>query len=95
MPDYNLSQLSSRSFEQLLQALAAKVLGPGIGIFGDGPDGGREATFHGKVPYPSVADSWDGYGVLQVKFRQRSRAMSRNDGDWAVDPIEVRNQEIL
>ena len=87
MPDYNLSQLSSRSFEQLLQALAAKVLGPGIGIFGDGPDGGREATFHGKVPYPSVADSWDGYGVLQAKFLQRPRDVT-NDGQWAVDQLQ-------
>ena len=73
LTDYDLSQLSSRSFEQLLQALAAKVLGPGVGVFGDGPDGGREATFHGKVPYPYDDDSWEGYGVLQAKFRQRSR----------------------
>ena len=87
MTDYDLSQLSSRSFEQLLQALAAKVLGPGVGIFGDGPDGGREATFHGKVPYPFVDDSWDGYGVLQVKFRQRSGNVTQ-DGDWAVTQLK-------
>ena len=87
MSDYNLSQLSSRSFEHLLQALAAKVLGPGVGIFGDGPDGGREATFHGKVPYPFVDDSWDGYGVLQAKFRQRPRNVT-NDGSWAVQELK-------
>ena len=87
MTDYDLSQLSSRSFEQLLQALAAKVLGPGVGIFGDGPDGGREATFHGKVPYPSVTDSWDGYGVLQAKFLQRPRNVS-NDGRWALRQLK-------
>ena len=87
MPDYDLSRLSSRSFEQLLQALAAKVLGPGVGIFGDGPDGGREATFHGKVPYPFVGDSWDGYGVLQAKFRQRSGNVTQ-DGDWAVTQLK-------
>ena len=87
MPDYDLKQLSNRSFEHLLQALAAKVLGPGIGIFGDGPDGGREATFRGKVPYPSVADSWDGYGVLQAKFLQRPRDATY-DGQWAVDQLQ-------
>ena len=94
MTDYDLSQLSSRSFEQLLQALAAKVLGPGLGIFGDGPDGGREATFHGKVPYPFVDDSWDGYGVLQAKFRQRSGNVTQ-DGDWAVTQLKSEIKKYL
>ena len=94
MPDYDLAKLSSRCFEQLLQALAAKVLGPGIRIFGDGPDGGREATFEGKVPYPSVADSWDGYGVLQAKFRQRPRDIT-NDGQWAVEQLQSEIKKYL
>ena len=87
LTDYDPSQLSSRSFEQLLQALAAKVLGPGVGVFGDGPDGGREATFHGKVAYPNGDDNWDGYGVLQAKFRQRSGKV-KEDGDWAVTQLK-------
>ena len=82
MTAYDLSQLSSRTFEQLVQALAAKVLGPGVGIFGDGPDGGREATFQGKVPYPYTTDAWDGYGVIQAKFRQRTGNVTL-DGQWA------------
>ena len=53
MPDYDLSRLSSRSFEQLIQSLAIKVLGPGIVVFGDGPDGGREAIFERKLDYPT------------------------------------------
>ena len=87
MADYDLSQLSSRSFEHLLQALAAKVLGPGLSVFGDGPDGGREATFTGQVPYPFPGDNWDGYGVLQAKFRQRSGNVT-NDGDWALTQLK-------
>ena len=94
MADYDLSQLESRSFEQLLQSLAAKVLGPGVGIFGDGPDGGREATFHGKVPYPFVDDSWDGYGVLQVKFRKRSGNVTQ-DGAWAVTQLKSEIKKYL
>lgn len=88
LTDYDLSRLSSRSFEQLLQALAIKVLGPGLGIFGDGPDGGREATFHGKVPYPYIENSWDGYGVVQAKFRQRSGNV-KEDGDWVVTQLKA------
>ena len=66
MPDYNLSGLSTRSFEQLIQAIAVKEIGPGIIVFGDGPDGGREATFEEKIPYPSTENCWSGYGVVQA-----------------------------
>jgi hypothetical protein len=82
MADYNLSGLSPRSFEQLIQAIAIKVIGPGILIFGDGPDGGREATFEGLIPYPSKESPWDGYGIVQAKFRQFPQG-SEKDGKWA------------
>ena len=94
MADYDLSQLSSRSFEHLIQALAVKVLGPGVGIFGDGPDGAREATFDGRVPYPSTAEKWDGYGVVQAKFRQRS-GNATQDGDWAVAQLKSELNKYL
>lgn len=73
MTDFNLHGLADRSFEQLIQSLALKVIGPNVVVYGDGPDGGREATFDGKVSYPSAADRWEGYGVIQAKFLQRSR----------------------
>lgn len=49
MGDYNLTGLSTRSFEQLVQALCCRVLGAGTVVFGDGPDGGREATYTGRL----------------------------------------------
>ena len=87
MPDYDLSRLSSRSFEQLIQSLAIRVLGPGIVVFGDGPDGGREATFERKLNFPTPEDAWDGYGVVQAKFRQRLGGTQEN-GNWAVDQLK-------
>lgn len=71
--DYDLSRLGESEFEHLTQALAIKVLGPAIQVFGDGPDGGREATFRGNVnyPYPAVDGPWNGYGLVQAKFRGR------------------------
>ena len=87
MPDYDLYRLSSRSFEHLIQSLAIRLLGPGIVAFGDGPDGGREATFEGKVPFPNPVNSWDGYGVVQAKFRQRL-GDTKQDGNWAVDQLK-------
>lgn len=86
MPDYDLSRLSWRSFEQLIQALAVEILGPGTVIFGDGPDGGREAAYTGKVSFPSDAENWDGYIVVQAKFRQKEESTD-SDNTWLVGQI--------
>jgi hypothetical protein len=67
----DLSGLGPQGFERLSQALAACVLGPGVEVFGEGPDGGREATFRGRVPYPNPTEPWDGYGVLQAKYKAK------------------------
>lgn len=45
--DYDLNRLGPREFEHLVQALALKHLGNGVQVFGDGPDGSREAAFDG------------------------------------------------
>ena len=87
MPDYDLSRLSNRSFEQLVQSLAIRVLGPGVVVFGDGPDGGREATFEQQLSYPSAAEGWNGYGVVQAKYRTRS-GNTKQDGNWAVKQLK-------
>ncbi len=87
MADYDLSRLSPRSFEQLVQAIAAVVIGPGIVAFGDGPDGGREAVFDGRIPYPYDTDRWHGYGVVQAKYRQRAEGTGK-DADWALQELK-------
>ncbi|MFJ9408874.1 NACHT domain-containing protein [Streptomyces sp. NPDC101393] len=71
--DYDLTRLGTREFEHLTQALALRVFGAGVEVFGDGPDGGREAAFRGRTRYPAPdpEEPWDGYGVLQSKFRAR------------------------
>lgn len=90
--DYDFSRLSTRSFEQLIQALSFRLLGSGITIFGDGPDGGREATFEGVIPYPPSSEPfdngfWDGYGVIQAKFKQRPDGTGK-DTDWALKDLK-------
>lgn len=42
--DYDFSALGSRNFEHLSQAVAAKLVTRRLSVFGDGPDGGREAA---------------------------------------------------
>ncbi|MFE2561931.1 hypothetical protein ACFXGT_39195 [Streptomyces sp. NPDC059352] len=80
--DHNLSGLSTREFEHVSQALAQEILGSGVSVFGDGKDGGREATFEGRVPYPSELEAWDGYGVVQAKFRQRTDQQPQDAVSW-------------
>jgi hypothetical protein len=67
----DLTGLGPQGFERLCQALATYVLGRGIIVFGDGPDGGREAAFAGLRHYPARETPWPGHGVLQAKFKQR------------------------
>jgi hypothetical protein len=69
--DFPLEELSHRAFEQLTVALSLRVLGPGVEAFGSGPDGGREATFRGRVDWSKTnlddQGAWDGYIVIQAK----------------------------
>ncbi|MET9301994.1 hypothetical protein ABZX66_21980 [Micromonospora aurantiaca] len=78
--DYRLDALSTRTFEHLVQSLAFDAITNELTPFGDGPDGGREATFEGPTGYQVGNSVWQGYGVIQAKFRQR---LSPNDGAWA------------
>jgi hypothetical protein len=76
--DYQLHTLGTREFEHLTQALAVKVIGQMVSVFGDGPDAGREATWDGQAPALSGAGDWNGYGVLQAKFQARPSKPSDN-----------------
>ncbi|MFC4314890.1 NACHT domain-containing protein [Steroidobacter flavus] len=75
------------SFEQFIRVLALQILGPGVTVFGAGPDGGREACFRGTVPYPfPPAQQWSGYGVIQAKFKQK-RETTAKDQQWAATQL--------
>lgn len=75
---------SPESFEQFARALAVAIFGSGVRSFGNGPDGGREATFRGEVPYPHPPTTcWSGYGVIQAKCKEKSES-TQKDQDWAI-----------
>jgi hypothetical protein len=75
-----------KSFERLVQAICIHQLGPGTAIFGSGPDGGREATFSGAVPFPSNTSGWKGYIVVQAKCRERLQG-TIDDANWLIDQL--------
>ncbi|OHV40361.1 MULTISPECIES: tetratricopeptide repeat protein [Pseudofrankia] len=89
--DYDLNRLGDREFEHLSQALAVSELGSEVHVFGDGPDGGREASFEGT--FDLLRDrvsggSWQGYGVLQAKYRRRPEGATRDAG-WFVGQVRT------
>ncbi|MEV7097745.1 hypothetical protein AB0M80_33325 [Amycolatopsis sp. NPDC051045] len=95
MTDYRLDGLSARTFEHLVQALALNAVSSTVTPFGDGPDGGREATFDGATNYGSMVENWDGYGVIQAKFLQRPKTTS-SDGQWIIRELrkELRKYKV-
>lgn len=84
--NYTLNNLGSRNFEHLIQALSKKIIGEGLSVFGTGPDGQREATFNGKAPYPSSTEPWDGYWIIQAKFKEPNT--KKPDYLWLKDCFE-------
>ena len=88
MIDYNLHGLSTRSFEQMIQALALQEIGPSVTIFGDGPDGGREATYEGSMDNVQGCQGKNNiYCVIQAKFKQKSVAYSTGT-KWVLDELK-------
>lgn len=88
---YDLSRFSPGSFQRFAQALALHIFGPGLEVYGSGPDGGRDATFDGKPNFPSSTKPWDGYTVVQVKYREKPKGDHR-DSDWLVDQIKLEQE---
>lgn len=88
MPDYRLEGLSTRSFEQLVQALAQKHFGARTLIFGDGADGAREAAFVGEATICPSGEKWNGHMIVQAKFLQLPKTAAKENTDWLKVQIE-------
>ncbi|MDG6398433.1 hypothetical protein QCD79_00355 [Pseudomonas quasicaspiana] len=86
--DFDFKTFSTRSFERLSQSLALHILGHGVLVFGDGPDGGREAVYEGRLNFPSPADNWSGYTIMQAKFLQVPGS-PYEDADWLVGQLRT------
>jgi hypothetical protein len=84
----DFSGLGAQGFERLCLAVGIHVLGPGLKVFGDGPDGGREASFEGQLRYPSVESPWSGFGVVQAKYKAKPQGTSA-DATWLIARVKA------
>ncbi|MDN5798153.1 MAG: hypothetical protein L0H79_20730 [Intrasporangium sp.] len=86
MTRYNLNGLGAEVFEDLVVSLCLGALGPGVTAFGAGPDGGREATFRGPINWSATVlddqTSWDGYTVIQAKYRAEPSSKPTENAAW-------------
>jgi molecular chaperone DnaK (HSP70) len=79
--EYNFTNIGNEQFENLIQALMQKILGYDSIVFGKGPDGGRELTFEGKSNFPNAHKNWDGYWIVQAKYKSREE-VPKNSFTW-------------
>ncbi|VFA92484.1 Uncharacterised protein [Nocardia farcinica] len=65
---YPYEDLDDSQFERLVVQCSRKLFGPGVQSFAAGPDGGRDARFHGTAErFPSTSKPWSGVTVIQAK----------------------------
>lgn len=86
--DFEFKTFSPRSFERFAQAMALHTLGNGVMVFGDGPDGGREAAYEGSLNFPASPENWSGYTIMQAKFLQVPGS-PHEDADWLVAQLRA------
>src|ERR1035438_3844764 len=86
MTRYNLDGLGADTFEDMVLSLSLGVIGPGVTAFGAGPDGGREATYRGPINWSKTVldqgSSWDGYCVIQAKYRAEPASKPTENAAW-------------
>lgn len=91
--EYDLTRLGTNTFEEMCRALFQKQLGPAVTQFGNGPDGGREATYRGTIDRIVGPDGapWEGLTILQAKFRQRPLGTAQ-DQRWLIGHVRKELQ---
>jgi hypothetical protein len=89
MSNFTFENIDSKKFEQLVNALGAEYIARGLRIYGSGTDGGREATYRGKMKYPSATEPWDGYLVVQCKQKQERGKTPKEETEWAIAQLDA------
>lgn len=82
MAKFAYEDMSTNGFEALVVEICKRLLGQGVQGFATGPDGGRDARFHGKAnEIPSKAKPWEGQVIVQAKHTSGSN-MTYSDKEF-------------
>lgn len=78
---YPYEDLDDSQFERLVVQCMRMLFGDGVQSFATGPDGGRDARFHGTAAsFPSTAEPWTQITIGQAKHTNATNAhFSDND----------------
>jgi len=82
---YEFSRMNGTSFERMARALAFDTFGTSGVVYSSGADGGRDFTIEGRIP-GYEAQSWDGYLVLQSKYKEHTG--QKDDVEWLIAQID-------
>ncbi|WP_448610906.1 ABC-three component system protein [Geodermatophilus sp. URMC 60] len=93
---YPFEDLDDSQFERLVVQCSRKLFGVGVQSFSTGPDGGRDARFHGVAErFPSSQSPWRGITVIQAKHTIATNAHF-SDADFSSDAeTSTLTKEIL
>lgn len=93
---YEYEDLDASQFERLAVQCMRKLFGAGVQSFATGPDGGRDARFHGTAEaFPSRNDPWRGKTIGQAKHTNSINAhFSDPDFSGTVDS-SVMSKELV
>lgn len=53
-----------------------------------GRDGGRDIIFEGRTQFPNTSKGWQGYGIIQAKYRECPSDRSR-DLEWILEEARL------
>lgn len=86
MDSITFNKLNDESFEKLVRNLALDKFGMAGKVFPAGPDAGRDFSFEGSLK-GYEAQGWDGYLVLQAKFKKNPKGTG--DAEWLIGQLET------
>ncbi|WP_119695811.1 ABC-three component system protein [Microbacterium halotolerans] len=92
---YPFEDLHEDQFERLVVECARYLFGAGVQEFAKGPDGGRDARFHGVAErFPSTAGPWKGITVIQAKHTNALNAHFAEGSFSGAKKSSVLSEEI-
>lgn len=95
MKDFRLYELSPGEFERTVGHICMHILGTGVVVFSEGPDGGRDGQFEGTAnKYPSGQSPWSGKFIIQAKVTHNPIASCADSEFSGTGTSSVLSKEI-